>query len=188
MKKVVIVHRWGENSKSDWLSWLAEELRAKGLEVMTPDMPNSGEPEIEAWVSKLGEVVGTLDEETYFVGHSIGCQTILRYLEKQNVKVGGAVFVAGWFNLENLEDEESKEIARPWIETSIDPEKVKQVLPKSKLIISNNDPYGAFEENKTKFAELGAEIIVMPNAGHITAEDGFDKLPEVLEGLMGMME
>lgn len=151
-------------------------------------MPNSGEPKIETWVSKLSEVVGSLDEETYFVGHSIGCQTILRFLEKQNTKVGGAVFVAGWFDLENLEDEESREIARAWIQTPIDLEKIKQVLPKSVLIISDNDPYGAFEENKNKFAELGAEIVVMPNSGHLTAEDGFDKLPEVLEGLIGMME
>lgn len=188
MKKVFIVHRWGENSKSDWLPWLAEELRAKGLEVVTPDMPETENPRIENWVGKLAEIVGAPNEETYFVGHSIGCQTILRYLEKQNVKVGGAVFVAGWFNLENLEDEESKAIARPWIETSIDAEKIKQVLPKSVLLISDNDPYGALEENKAKFAELGAEIIVMPKAGHITGEDGFDKLPEVLEGLMGMMK
>lgn len=150
-------------------------------------MPNSGEPKIETWVSKLSEVVGSLDEETYFVGHSIGCQTILRFLEKQNTKVGGAVFVAGWFDLENLEDEESKEIAKPWIETPIDAEKIKQVLPKSILLISDNDPYGAFEENKTKFAELGAEIVVMPNAGHVMGEDGFNKLPEVLEQLIKLI-
>lgn len=186
MKKVVIVHGWGGSSKNDWIPWLGEELREKGLEVFTPDMPNTDEPEINAWVSKLDEIVGTPDEETFFVGHSIGCQTILRYLEKQNTKVGGAVFVAGWFDLENIDDE--KEIARPWLETPIDLEKVKQVLPKSVLIISDNDPYGAFEENKNKFAELGAEIVVMPNSGHLTAEDGFDKLPEVLEGLIGMME
>lgn len=185
MKKVFIVHRWGENSKSDWLPWLAEELREKGLEVFTPDMPNTDEPEINAWVSKLDEIVGTPDEETFFVGHSIGCQTILRYLEKQNIKVGGAVFVAGWFDLENINDE--REIARPWLETPIDLEKVKQVLPKSVLIISDNDPYGAFEENKNKFAELGAETVVMKDAGHITAEDGFDKLPEVLEQLIKLI-
>ena len=91
--------------------------------------------------------------------------------------------MAGWFNLENLEDEETKEIAKPWIETPIDLKKVRAVLPKSTLIISDNDPYDCFEENKKKFAEVGSKIIVLPNAGHITSEDGFLEFPEVLFAL-----
>ena len=168
MKRVVIVHRWEGRSHDDWRPWLKTELEKIDYEVLVPDMPDTDVPVIEKWVSKLAEIVGTPDSETYFIGHSIGCQTILRYLETIDIKVGGALFVAGWFNLENLEDGEVAEIARPWIETSIDIEKIKSVLPKSTLLISKDDPYGAFQENVDKFSQFVTHTSVFDHAGHFT--------------------
>ena len=166
MKRVFIVHGWGGTPEKEWLPWAAEALRTQGYEVYVPAMPNTEDPEIGAWVAKLAELVGAPDAETYFIGHSIGCQTILRYLETIDTLVGGAVFVAGWFNLEGLEGDEI-EIGKPWIETPIDIAKVASVLPKSVLVISDDDPYGAFEENKQKFAELGSREVVLHAADHI---------------------
>ncbi len=183
MKRVIIVHRWEGSSDDDWRPWLKAELEKDGYEVQVPDMPDTEAPVIEKWVSKLTEVVGIPDANTYLVGHSIGCQAILRYLETINTQVGGAVFVAGWFSLDNLEDEEVKEIAEPWIKTNINLEKVKSVLPISTLIISDNDPYDCLEENKQKFAEITTKTIVVPSAGHFTEEDGCTEIPLVLNEL-----
>lgn len=187
MKRVIIVHRWEGGSHNDWRPWLKTELEKMGYEVQVPDMPDTDVPVIDKWVDKLREIVGTPDNNTYFVGHSIGCQTILRYLETVNTSVGGAVFVAGWFNLDNMEDEEVKEIAKPWIETSIDLAKVKYVLPVATLIISENDPYGYLEENKQKFSEVVTKGIVVPNAGHFTSEDGYTEIPLVVDELKGFL-
>ena len=181
MKRVIIVHQWMAGADGDWRPWLKQELEKLGYKVLVPEMPDTDVPVIEKWVRKLSEVVGRPDKDIYFIGHSIGCQAILRYLETINIPVGGAIFVAGWFNLKNMEDEETERIAKPWIETPIDYEKVKTVLPKSTLIISENDPYDCFEENKAKFAQIMTKGIVMPNAGHLTKEDGFIELPEALE-------
>jgi len=187
MKRVIIVHQWMAGADGDWRPWLKAELEKLGYKVLVPEMPDIDTPIIERWVGKLAEVVGIPDKDTYFVGHSIGCQTILRYLDSYRFKpletVGGAVFVAGWFNLENLEDEETVAIAKPWIETPINLEKVKAVLPKSTLIISDNDPFGCFEENKAKFAQIMTKGIIMPNAGHLSAEDGFTELPVIIDEL-----
>lgn len=177
MKRVFIVHRWAGGPADDWRPWLKSELEKDGYQVFVPEMPDTEAPVIEKWVNHLAQVVGVADSETFFVGHSIGCQTILRYLETVDTPVGGAVFVAGWFRLENLEDEETKAIALPWMETPIDAEKIKQVLSKSTLIISDNDPYGAFEENIQKFKELNTQIVVLPGAGHLTSHDGFLEAP-----------
>ncbi len=49
--------------------------------VQVPAMPNTAEPKIETWVPFLEKLVGKPDKDTYLVGHSIGCQTILRYLD-----------------------------------------------------------------------------------------------------------
>ncbi|KKQ37224.1 MAG: hypothetical protein US53_C0024G0012, partial [Candidatus Woesebacteria bacterium GW2011_GWA1_37_7] len=51
-------------------------------------------PKIKEWVPFLQENMSNPDEETHFVGHSIGCQTILRYLEtlSEKTKVGMEFF------------------------------------------------------------------------------------------------
>ncbi|MDO8572766.1 MAG: alpha/beta fold hydrolase [bacterium] len=181
MKRIFIIHGWAGNSKSDWLPWLKSELEKLGYKVFVPDMPDTENPVIGKWVNHLRDLVETPDKDTYFVGHSIGCQTILRYLETVSTPVGKAVFIAGWFDLKNLEDDEAEKIAEPWITTPIDIAKVRKVLPSSTVIISDNDPFGTFEENKKKFVELGSKIIILHNAGHIDKESSYTKLPEALE-------
>lgn len=181
MKRVFLVHKWGGNYELDWFPWLKKNLENAQYEVVEVKIPDPENPVIKDWVTVLSNAVGAPDEDTYFVGHSIGCQTIVRYLETIDKKVGGAVFVAGWFNLANLEGEETEKIANPWINIPIDLEKVKNNLKHSRLIISDNDPYEYFDLNKEKFSELGSEILVLLNAGHIRMEDGYSKLPEALE-------
>jgi predicted alpha/beta hydrolase family esterase len=108
-KRVFIIHGWGGNPDEHWLPWLKSELEQKGYEVVVPQMPNTNKPVIEEWVNHLSEIVGEVDAQTYFVGHSVGCQTILRYLETQaGKKAGGCVLVAAWFKLEDLESLETR--------------------------------------------------------------------------------
>lgn len=166
-KRVIVVHGWGGGSTDNWLPWLKSELEKLGHEVLVPDMPDTDSPVIEKWLDYLSKVVGTPDRNTFFIGHSIGCQAILRYLETIDKPVGGAIFVAGWFDLD-VDNEEEEKIAKPWVERAINLEKVGSVLPKSILIISDDDPHGSFEENKKKFEEFGSKIVVLHKAEHIT--------------------
>jgi len=186
MKKVIIVHRWDGTPESDWYPWLKRELESKGFEVIVPEMPETSEPSIENWVDHLRIVVGSVDEETYFVGHSIGCQTIMRYLSSlSDVKIGGIVFVAGWFNLDNLEGEEVVAIAKPWIETPIDFAKVRNKTNKITVFLSDNEPYGFVDENASIFEDkLDAKVIIESEKGHFIEDDGITEVPEVLEELL----
>ena len=168
MAKVIIVHCWEGNHDVNWYPWAKVQLEMRGHEVIVPDMPDTSNPTIEKWVTELAKVIGIPNSNTYLIGHSIGCQTILRYLERINIPIGGALFVAGWFYLENLKDKQSAKIAGPWINTPINIEKIKKNLPKSVLIISNNDPYGAFDKNKKEFGKFCSYIYTLPESGHIT--------------------
>ena len=184
-KRAFIIHGWGASPRDDWFPWLKGELEQEGFEVFVPEMPNTEEPKIEEWVPFLADLVGEPDENTYFVGHSIGCQTITRYLEKfDNVKVGGIVFVAGWFNLVNLETKEEEEIAKPWTETPINLEKVKNNSKKIVAIFSDNDPVAPLSDNEIFKKELDAEIIIEHNKGHFNKSDGVIELPIVLEKIL----
>lgn len=161
-KRIFIIHGWGGAANKEWFPWLKRELGNKDYNAVVPNMPNSEEPKIKEWVSYLAGLVGKPDKNLYFVGHSVGCQTILRYLETlKNRKVGGIVLVAPWLKLTGLETKEEKEIARPWLETPIDFDKVKKTTDKIAAIFSDNDPFVPLEENKRLFEEkLNAKIIV----------------------------
>jgi len=128
--------------------------------------------------------VGVPDKETIFIGHSMGCQALLRYVEKLPLgsKVRCLIFVAGWFNLANLENEEVKRIAKPWIRTPINFNNIKQKARTITVFLSDNEPYGYSKENEQIFKEkLGAAVVIEENKGHFTYEDGVTEVPEVLE-------
>jgi hypothetical protein len=180
MKRIILVHGWAGSPDTNWLPWLKAELERKGYEVVVPEMPDTDTPVIDAWVSHLAEVVGVPDAETYLIGHSVGCQAILRYLETVETAVGGALFVAGWFNLEGLEEGEEEEIARPWIDMPINLGKVKSVLLQSTLLISDNDPWGAFQENRKRFKEFITKEVVVPGGEHFTEKEEQAVLAEAL--------
>ena len=88
----------GGGPDKDWFPWLIEELKKTDFEIIAPQLPNTNIPRIENWVPALAHAVGTPDENTYLIGHSMGCQTIARYLVSlpEDIKVGGVIFVAGF--------------------------------------------------------------------------------------------
>ncbi len=185
-KRVFIIHGWDGHPDEGWLPWLKEKLQKQGFFVKIPLMPNSEEPKIVDWISHLRKIVAKVDEQTYFVGHSIGCQTILRYLESlnENDKIGGAVFVAGWLTLNNLETEEEKIIAKPWLETPINFEKIKLHTNKFSAIFSDNDPFIPMENIETFKEKLGAKTIIENKKGHFSGSDLINDLPIALEAVL----
>lgn len=153
-----------------------------------PKMSNANMPKIKAWVSRLRKLAKKADENTYFVGHSIGCQAIMRCLEKlpRDKKIGGAVFVAGWTSLTNQTPEE-KPIARPWIKTKINFAKARKASKKLVAIFSDDDPYVPLNQNSKIFKQkLRAKIIIQHKKGHFSGSDGIKKLPIVLRELLKM--
>jgi hypothetical protein len=178
-KKVYLIHRWGGSSEGGWFDWLKSELEAKGYKVKAFDMPNTEKPKIEEWVGYLVDNIKDVDEKTYFIGHSIGCQTIMRFLEKlhKHKKIAGCVFVAGWFDLINLEPEEMR-IAHPWINSRIDFERILDHCNNFLAIFSDNDPCVHLNEVEKFRENLGAKIIIKKGLGHF---DAVEKIPEILK-------
>src|SRR5947207_2223318 len=82
MTRVFIVHGWGDKPGDHWMPWLKGQLELNGFTVAAPAMPYTEAPVIGAWTSHLNREVGKTGEAAYYVGHSIGCQTIIRHLEQ----------------------------------------------------------------------------------------------------------
>ncbi|MBI2122396.1 MAG: serine hydrolase family protein [Candidatus Sungbacteria bacterium] len=186
MKRVFIVHGIYGHPQEGWFPWLKGELSQRGFRVRILKMPRADKPEIGRWISYLAKAVGDADENTFFVGHSVGCQAILRYLERlpKGQKAGGAILAGGWFVLANLEPEEEKKL-KPWIKTSVNFNKIKLRTNKIVAVFSDNDPYVPLNKNKKIFAgKLGAKIMIVNRKSHFSGEDGIKKLPVVLKQLL----
>ena len=191
MSTVVIVHGWGGDSEGGWEPWLADELKQKGVSVLTPDMPNTSSPKIEEWVSFLDGLAKDVNRDLFFVGHSMGCQAILRYLETlpEGSKIGGTVFVAPWLNLtdENWDETYTREIAEPWIKTPINWQKISARTESFVVIYSDNDPYVPADSAQLIGEKLNAKIVLDSGRGHFSEEDDVTQLPAARDELLIIM-
>jgi len=188
-KRVFIVHGWEGHTEEHWFPWLKKELETKEFEVFIPQLPDTDNPRIDNWIPKLSQVVGLADENTYFVGHSMGCQAIIRYLETlpEGVKVGGAVFVAGFLKRVNTSkyNQKIQEMFKHWlVDNPINFKKVRSHLSQSAAIFSDNDKWVPLDNQDDFRDQLGSEIVIEHQKGHFCESDGVIKLLVVLEGVL----
>jgi len=143
---------------------------------------------METWVQFLKEQIGVPDKNTFLFGHSIGAQTILRYLESlpKDIEVGGTVFLAGWVHLtdEAYETDDDVVIAKPWLKTPINWHGVKSHSNKFIGIFSDNDPLVPISDAKIFESKLGAKIIIEHKKEHFSGSSGIKELPSALEAVL----
>lgn len=182
-KHIFLIHGWEGSPEGGWLPWLKKELEAKGVEVIVPAMPNTNHPQMSEWVDHLKQVVGEVDEDCYFVGHSLGCITILRYLEAltPGKQVGGVVLVAGFtsdLGFEALTNFFPDHGQLAW-------NKIKSHCAHFTAIHSDDDYVVSRHYGEKFFREnLGATFILEHNKKHFSGGDGIFELPVVLQTLL----
>jgi predicted alpha/beta hydrolase family esterase len=181
-KRAFIIHGWGGSPNECWIPWLKSELEKEGFLVSAPAMPDPDTPVIEDWINELNEVVIQPDEDVILVGYSIGCQAILRYLEKlpPAVKIGGVVLVAPWLILGDLEDESDWQIADPWLKTPIKEYDVLSHTSGIVAIFSDNDPFVTSDNVDLFRSRFRAEVVVEPGKGHFRDTDSVKILQSAL--------
>ncbi|MBU0999981.1 alpha/beta hydrolase [Patescibacteria group bacterium] len=181
-KRVIIIHGWGGSPQNGWMPWAKLEFENRGYEVIVPAMPLSDYPKIENWIPCLGDVIGKLQPTDILIGHSMGCQAILRFLERKpkDQKVGKVILVAGFGRYLTGLTEEEQRIAQPWLDVPLDLDKVKTKADSFIAIFSDNDPFVPLEKNKKLFEEkLGAQILIEHSKRHFNE----DSLPVLLDYL-----
>ena len=185
MKRAILIHGWGGVPQGGWKPWLKKELEKKGFKVVVPRMPSTDYPKMNEWLPHLKDVIGKPDKDTYMVGHSLGCITILRYLEGlgKGEVIGGAVLVAGFGKDLGIEEIKS------FVNKPVEWEKIRKHCKKFVAINSDNDPYVPLEHADLFKKELNAEVIIKHNMGHLGgAEDNVFELSDVLEAVLRLSE
>lgn len=159
--------------------------------VHVPAMPETDHPPMQLWLSHLSSLVGHCDENTFFVGHSLGCQAILRYLQEQlpAVRAGGAVFVAGFETLGVINAQpDVQEGIGEWLQKEIQWEAIHGHAQNFTAIFSDNDKWVPLSNVKVFDEKLGAHTIVLHNRGHFSGSNGITELPEARDTLLEMLQ
>ncbi|MDE1856113.1 MAG: DUF1749 domain-containing protein, partial [Candidatus Micrarchaeota archaeon] len=162
--RVFIVHGWMGTPQRDWLPWLKRELQKKGMEVIVPKMPSTNRPDMKAWIKHLNSVIGRANKNTYLIGHSIGGQAILRYLQSLNRgKIGGAIIVASWTNRRKgkFRSSERAKMMSPWLKTPFLWNNIKGRSESFVAIYSTDDPYVPQSAGKELKRKLHAKLVVI---------------------------
>jgi hypothetical protein len=184
IERIVIVPRWAGGPSSDWYPWIRSELARShpALRVDTLELPNRNAPEIEQCVAALEAELGndlSALTSTLLVGHSVGCQALMRYLAEQPTSADpGAtpelVCVAGWWTV----DEPWPSI-RPWIDTPIALPRLRANTRGVTVLLSDNDPFTRdWRSNESSWVQrLDADVRVSVGGRHFNGEQE----PAVLE-------
>lgn len=175
--KAFIFHCWGGDSRGCWRGWLADQLKAKGHEVVAPDFPDTMNPKLGEWLGATRKAVPEFSGDWVLAAHSLGCPTILRLLETfhEGEKAKAVILVAGF-----AKDLGIPEIAN-FVDRDFDWEKIRGGAERFYVINSDNDPFIELEEGERMAKLLDAEFIVEHGAGHLNEGSGFTEYPRVLE-------
>lgn len=168
--RILLVPRWSGTAASDCYPWLERELaaRAPGVRLeVAPLAPAPDRPEIEACL----EVLAGLDPaRTLLVGHSVGCQVLLRKLARlpDEARAPALLCVAGWWTVD-----EPWDTLRPWIEVPFDHGRAAARCARIEVLLSDDDPFTRdAEETRRRFvAALGAEVQIVPGRRHFNAPE-----------------
>lgn len=185
-----MVHGFLGEPNGGWRPWLMGQLAKEDVWACALAMPAPSDPKKEEWVAEINRAVGEPSEDVFLVGHSLGVPAILRYLEtlNENQKIGGAVLVSGPCNILDRPDNDTARVRKTdnFLDTPFNFEDIKKVCGHFVVIHGDNDNKVPLDHAKAISRNLGCELIIIPNGGHLGGSDGFKELPQALQALEKM--
>lgn len=165
---VYIVHGLAAAPCNHWFQSLKTALEQKNVEVHIPAMPESSTPDLQKWLAHLKNEV-TAQKRAFFVGHSLGCITLLHFLSHVYTgEISGLCLVAPFDEkLPNRPVMDSFTTANP------DYAGLKRRCAASYVFASTNDLAVPLRMSESVSKKLGASFVVVENAGHFLASEGY---------------
>lgn len=193
----VIFHGSFGNPQANWFPWLKEELEKIDQQALIPAFPvdtwdritQFGEnhpseiQNLDNWTKTFEDSVLPaleIDQPLRFVGHSLASVFILHMVEKYNVQLDSAIFVAPF--LEHLGRSWQIDVVnKSFYKTDFDFEKLQQLIKKRIAVFTDNDPYVPQEKFEEFVTLTKSETVVIPHGGHLNADTGFTTFPKLLD-------
>jgi uncharacterized protein len=182
MKKIFIIHGFEGSPNGGWRPWLMWELEIRDIYACALPMPTPENPICSEWMYEIErQVIQNKDDEIYLIGHSLWGPAILRFLEKTNaMNISGSVLVS------SPSEKNNNQKLNNFFDSPFDFEKIKLSCKKFVVIHGGNDSLVPVDNAQFLAKELGSELKIIPEGGHLNGSAGWFSLPECLESLLTM--
>ncbi|MDO8648925.1 MAG: alpha/beta fold hydrolase [Candidatus Peregrinibacteria bacterium] len=178
MATAFLFHGVGGSPEENWFPWMKAKLEEKGITVIIPQFPNPDQPQFSEWLEHFAQYRDEMNEDTVFIGHSLGAAFTLRFLEKSDVRIDSAFLVAPvWSVMGNEYDP----LMTSFTVAPYDWNRIRKRCEKFAVIQSDNDPYITVEKSEVLAENLGAEVTLIPGGGHFNSRAGYTEFPQLLE-------
>lgn len=182
----LIMHGSYGSPEENWFRWLEKELKGLGHQVILEQFPvddwkvvNDIGPDkistysaiqsLSVWQDFFVKNILPRIESipTIFVGHSIAPIFMLHMLQKYDLHLAGAVFVAPFFNIPDAPAVwQFYPPNKTFYNYKFDFAKIKSQLGKSYVVYGDDDPYVPSTEPPLFAAKLGSQTSVVKGGGH----------------------
>lgn len=176
---VFIFHGTSGSPEGNWFPWLKKELENLGIEVFVPKFPTPEGQSLESWLKAFEPYQKYVNENSIFVGHSMGPALIWRLLERRTSPVKAAILVAPFDDFLGLPDFDK--LVESFVNKPFDWQKIKQNCPKFTVFASDNDPYIPFKQTERIVKSLGIELKLIKGGKHLNSESGYLQFPALLD-------
>jgi len=179
MYDIVILHGTFGHPFENWIPWLFDSLSSENKKVLVPQFPSPDGQSFESWEKILLSYVHLFNENTIFVGHSLGATFAVDFIVKHKLKLKKLFLISGLYKKIGIEEFDI--LNQSFFNSRDSLSQLKSYTDQILSIYSQNDPYLSFETLK-EFADLcQAKSIIIESGGHFNKSAGYEKFHELLE-------
>lgn len=183
IERVVILHGYTATPERHWFGWLASQLAPRGIVTHVPQLPDTDNPQAEAWTDAALAALGAPDERTVLIGHSLGTITAIRALgrafaEDPDARLGALVLVSPF-----AEPVPGLPELDPFAEGLPALGDLAPHIDRRLVIHSDDDTVVPPALAAPIVAGLDAEVIEISGGGHFMGQEGWTTLPQLADWL-----
>ncbi|WP_254433854.1 alpha/beta hydrolase [Acinetobacter sp. Marseille-Q1618] len=181
IRQVYVLHGYSASVDDHWFQYLKQQLEEDDrTHVTLIAFPDSKYPDMEKWQRTLDQSISKIDQNSYFIAHSLGVITLLKFLERhETTEIGGVILVSGFSKPIQGFDTLDEFI----VKSQVDVSKLSKIKHKH-VFISSNDSIVPMSYSVELAQQLNSAYTVIPDAGHFLASDGYVEFPQVERLLM----
>ena len=179
-KNILLIH--GFNGIPKIFNYFKKELETQGYNVIIPEFPVREEININAYFKVFDIYKEIINENLIVIAHSLGNSMFIKYICKNDLKIGLYISLAGFADAFYVEGKDVlNKVIEPLTIKNEEKNKIVNLIDEKYSIYSDNDHIVPFKILKEYSLAINSKPIFIPGIGHMGKKSGLETLPQVIE-------